>query len=210
MPFPTQDLPLFPLQSVLFPGGRLALKIFEARYLDLISRCLREGTGFGVVGLSQGSEVLQPSQAGQPVRFEPVGVLARLQAAEAEGTNLLKIWCEGGPRFKLLGDAVQQQGLWVAPQVAWLDDDLPTPPGDRFAEAAAALGRALDALEAMQPPVPALAQTPRRLDDAGWVANRWCELLPISRVAKQKLMELDEPLTRLGLVDDFLRKQKVI
>ena len=68
---PRNALPLFPLQAVLFPGGVLNLKVFEARYLDLVSRSLREDTPFGVVCLNQGSDVHTPG--GERVRFAFTG-----------------------------------------------------------------------------------------------------------------------------------------
>lgn len=116
-------LPLFPLKSVLFPGGLLALKVFEARYLDLISRCLRESRPFGVVCLAQGGEVNLPGRRG-PVRFEPVGTLAHVDDVDGDQPGILKVRCHGGQRVEL-GEARQaSDGLWAAP-VALIDDDPP-------------------------------------------------------------------------------------
>lgn len=196
------ELPLFPLQSVLFPGGLLGLKVFEARYLDLISRCLRTASGFGVVALRAGTEVRQPDE---PVALETVGTVADILEVDSPQSGILTVRCRGGGRF--VTHAVRQlpDGLWVA-EVSRLDDDEPVHPGE-WQRAAQALSNAIEALKAQgaEPFLP-----PWRLDDAGWVANRWCEILPISMAAKQKLMALDDPLVRLRLVDDYLRNKGVV
>jgi uncharacterized protein len=197
-------LPLFPLQTVLFPGGLLSLKVFEARYLDLMGACLRAQAPFGVICLSQGGEVGANPKG---VRIESTGVFARIDDIDSEQQGILRVRCTGTQRFRLTGAPAQQaDGLWLAPVESIADDDSATP------------------LPAMQATVDALAQAaaalkdkgalpfhePLRLDDAGWVANRWCELLPISLAAKQKLMELDDPTLRLKLVDEFLRSRQVV
>jgi uncharacterized protein len=198
-------LPLFPLKSVLFPGGLLGLKVFEARYLDLISRCLREARPFGVVCLAQGGEVHKPG-ARSPVRFEPVGTLAHLDEVDGDQPGILKVRCRGGQRFEL-GEATQAaDGLWAAP-VTLLDDDPPATPQAEHAGTLQALQRAIEALGA-QGDAPFLQ--PYRFDDAGWVANRWCEILPISLAARQRLMALPDAGMRLQLVTDYLRGHQVI
>jgi hypothetical protein len=198
-------LPLFPLQSVLFPGGRLALKVFEARYLDMVSDCLRRGTGFGVVCLTRGGEV---RRASGEVRFESTGVVARIDEVDAEQPGVLRLACRGTHRFRLAAAAEQRpDGLWVAAQPQWLPDDAPTPPAPAVQPAVQALAQAIERLAA-QGATPFVE--PYRLDDAGWVANRWCEILPIPLGAKQKLMELDDPALRLQLVHEFLAAKGVV
>lgn len=201
---PRTALPLFPLQTVLFPGGVLNLKVFEARYLDLVSRCLRENTPFGVVCLNQGSDVHTPG--GERVRFEAVGVLALLQEVDAEQPGILRVRGVGGQRFRATAPHQQDDGLWLADAVL-LPEDRPTPPLAEHAATVAALGNAIESLRAQghEP-----FREPYRMGDAGWVANRWCEILPISLAAKQKLMELDDPTVRLRLVDEFLRGKGVV
>ncbi|MDO8419634.1 MAG: LON peptidase substrate-binding domain-containing protein [Rubrivivax sp.] len=197
-------LPLFPLQTVLFPGARLGLKVFEARYLDLVSECLRTGQPFGVICLRQGAET---GRNAAKVQLEQVGVLAHIEDIDAEQTGILHLRCIGGRRFTLAGAAVQRDnGLWEAP-VEPIDDDPVRAPGPALMQTVSALAEAIEKLQSQNksPFVP-----PYRLDDAGWVANRWCELLPVSLAAKQKLMELDDPVIRLSLVDGFLRDKKVI
>jgi Lon protease-like protein len=200
----TGELPLFPLRLVLFPGARLHLKVFEARYLDLVSRCLREGTGFGVVCLREGGEVRSGADA---VRFESAGTLARLDEVDAAQVGILQLTCTGVQRFEFTGAARQlDDGLWVAP-VRHLPDDPVVAPAPAMHATARALANAIGAL-AQQGTKP--FAEPYRFDDAGWVANRWCELLPVPLAAKHKLMLLDDPQVRLQLVDEFLRQRGVV
>ncbi len=200
----TYELALFPLRMVLFPGGLLHLKVFEARYLDLVSRCLRDGGAFGVVCLREGGEV---RSAGDAVRFEDAGTSARIDEVDATQSGILQVRCRALRRFELAGPARQQaDGLWTA-LVRWLADDPEAAVPQAMRATARALGNAVEALGAQGAhPV----AEPYRLDDAGWVANRWCELLPIPLDAKQRLMRLDDPLMRLELVDEFLRQRGVV
>jgi Lon protease-like protein len=195
-------LPLFPLQSVLFPGAQLNLKVFEARYLDLVSRCLRDQQPFGAICLRQGSEL----RGGEPVQLETTGVLAQLEDVDAEQTGVLRVRCRGGQRFEIAEPTQQDDGLWVAR--AWLlnDDDLVAPQA-ALLPTVRALANAIGALERKSG---SPFSQPYHFDQAGWVANRWCELLPISLAAKQKLMELDDPQMRLRLVDEYLRGKGVV
>lgn len=199
---------LFPLRTVLFPGGRLSLKVFEARYLDLVSTSLREKRPFGVVCLLQGGEVRQPGGPA-PIRFESIGVQAHLIEVDAIATGVLKVRCAGGQRFQWTSVQENANGLWRAHDVTLLPDDTPQPPGDRFEEAVQALQRAYAAL-AQRPDSDLAEEGARHFDDAGWVANRWCELLPVPLAAKQQLMALPDPLQRLALVDEFLRSKQLI
>ncbi len=199
-----KPLPLFPLQMVLFPGAILGLKVFEARYLDLVTECMRTNSPFGVVCLKAGFEAGKTSQ---PVKVEAVGVLAHIDDVDAEQAGILRLRCTGGQRFRLQAQPSQRDnGLWVAPAEP-MAPDVPRLPGPAMLQTVSALAEAIKKLQA-QDRVP--FAPPYRLDDAGWVANRWCELLPVPIGAKQKLMELDDPMIRLSLVDGFLRDKKVI
>jgi Lon protease-like protein len=193
---------LFPLRSVLFPGALLHLKVFEARYLDLVGRCMREQDRFGVVCLAEGRE-----SGREGVRFETEGTMAEIEDVDAEGTNLLRVRCRGAERFQIVGQArAQPDGLWTADVQALADDELHTPEPALFAT-----------VQALQQVIASLKEQgnqpfaePFRLDDAGWVANRWCEILPISLMAKQKLMTLPDPQARLRLVHDYLKGKGVV
>jgi Lon protease-like protein len=199
-----KPLSLFPLQMVLFPGGLLLLKVFEARYLDLVGQCLRNREPFGVVCLRHGAEVGANEKG---VRIEETGVLAVIDDVDSEQQGILRVRCTGLQRFRLSEAPVQQaNGLWVA-AAELLDDDELQAPAETMRATVEALSQAAATLKE-KGAVPFVE--PMRLDDAGWVANRWCELLPISLAAKQKLMELDDPGMRLQLVDEFLRSRQVV
>ena len=205
---PTARLPdplsLFPLRSVLFPGGALHLKVFEARYLDLVARCMRSSEPFGVICLQRGSEA---GRSEQSVALEPVGVLARIEEVDGEQAGILRVRCTGGQRFRLVGPVAQQEGgLWTGRAEAIEDDERRTP-GALMLDTVKALSRAIAALreQDMTP-----FSEPYRLDDSGWVANRWCELLPMPLAARQKLMALEDPVIRLSLIDAFLRDKQVV
>lgn len=198
-----QSLPLFPLGTVLFPGGVLPLRIFEVRYLDMIGRCHRTGAPFGVVSLTQGSEVRQP---GGDEAFAAIGTLATITQFDTPQPGLMTIRASGTQRFRITARDQLKHGLWVA-DVERLAPDLSVPIPADLQVTAMALRNLIDSLQqkataADQMPL----QGPWRFDDCGWVANRWCELLPLPVQMKQRLMELDNPLVRLELVSDVLTR----
>jgi Lon protease-like protein len=200
------DLPLFPLRSVLFPGGLLNLKVFEARYLDLMGVCLREQRPFGVVALRNGPEVRIDADDDEKVTLEETGTLAELIDVDASAAGILQVRCRGTQRF-VRGATVQAAGgLWLT-EPTMLEDDDELSPDLQFVDTVRGLANAIATLRA-QGAEPFLQ--PHRFDEAGWVANRWCEILPISLAAKQKLMELPDPQLRLQLVDEFLRSKRVV
>ena len=200
----TRLLPLFPLQTVLFPGAQLSLRVFEARYLDLVGECLRRQQAFGVVCLRQGAEA-GPSRVA--VQLEDVGVLAQLDDVDAEQPGILRVRCTGGQRFRLLDAPAQRDnGLWQC-RVELIAPDPLRLPGPAVLSTVTALA---DAIRKLQQTDRLPFAQPFRLDDAGWVANRWCELLPVPLAAKQKLMALEDPVIRLSLVDGYLRDKKVV
>lgn len=196
-------LALFPLQSVLFPDGLLGLKVFEARYLDLISGCVRDGVPFGVVALRQGQEVRRP---GERVAFEPIGCSAEVLEIDGAQPGILHARCRGVQRFAVRHSEQQPGGLWIA-QVEWLAPDEATLPAEEHVASAQALAALIRTMRA-KGPLPFLE--PYRFDDAGWIANRWCEVLPIPLAARQKLMELPDPQVRLKLVDQFLKQKGIV
>ena len=200
---PATELPLFPLQAVLFPGGLLSLKVLEARYVDLVTSSLRDGQAFGVVAL-RGRVDKRRSEDGQ--HFEAIGTLAEIIDMDSEQAGILQVRCRGTHRFVVEKSRQQTDGLWLAETRALPNDALlaPTPV---LLEAVRGLASAIASLKG-RGSEPFL--TPHRFDDASSVANRWCEILPISAVARQKLMELPDPIVRLQLVDDFLRSRGVV
>lgn len=195
------ELALFPLGSVLYPGGLLELKIFEARYLDLVSRCLREGSSFGVVALQSGSEA---GRSATGVSFFDVGTRAELIEVDSARAGILMVRCRGGSRFVLSSSRQQADGLWVG-DARPVADDPHLEPGVRHAGLVKGLA---DAIEALSEKGARPFLEPYRLDDAGWVANRWCEILPLPVEAKQQLMTLAEPLARLDVIDSLMRPRQ--
>jgi hypothetical protein len=203
-PLTLSSLPLFPLNSVLFPGGVLALRVFEVRYLDMVRKCHHAGAPFGVVALTQGDEV---RHAGAPdERFHDIGTLAVIEKIDNPQPGLITLLCRGSQRFRVTQRSHLPHGLWVA-NVEQLAADLPVPIPEDLLTTATTLAQVLASLrEHYNDAATAISPTPTQLADCGWVANRWCELLPIPLELKQQLMDLDNPLVRLELVGDVLEK----
>ncbi|MES2186874.1 MAG: LON peptidase substrate-binding domain-containing protein [Pseudomonadota bacterium] len=203
------SLPLFPLSTVLFPGGLLPLRIFEVRYLDMVRRCHDNGAPFGVVALTGGREV---RQAGAPAEtFHDVGTLAHIESLDRPQPGLLVARCTGRQRFRIASRQQMRHGLWIA-DVEQMDEDKAVPVPDDLQADADALRQLIDTLEQRvhEPEAPPLPLVPPwRLDDCGWVANRWCELLPLPLELKQRLMALDNPVVRLELVGDILTRNGI-
>ena len=207
-PFTLSSLPLFPLKAVLYPGGLLPLRIFEVRYLDMVNRCHQAGAPFGVVTLTEGAEIRLPGASAEV--FAAIGTLATIESLTQTQAGLMSIRCAGQQRFRITSSEQMRHGLWIA-EVQRMADDLPVgvPPDLRYA--ADALDRLVTTLKAQQTDPQAFPMAlPMRLDDAGWVANRWCELLPVPLELKQRLMALDNPLVRLELVSDILGRTGIV
>jgi len=206
------SLPLFPLGTVLYPGGLLPLRIFEVRYLDMIGKCHKHGVPFGVVALVQGSEVQRPAGAGPSgdgfanEAFDAVGTLATITSFSVPQAGLMVIRCTGMQRFAVTRRERLRHGLWVADVTGLApDQDISVPPDlQHVADALGRLIRSLQEKGVAQDDLPLMQ--PFRLDDCGWVANRWCELLAMPLEMKQRLMVLDNPLLRLELVSDMLER----
>jgi hypothetical protein len=178
------EIPLFPLGTVLFPGGPLPLRIFETRYIDLVRRCLREDSGFGVVLIREGVE------AGGPAQTYDVGTYARIVDFSQQPDGLLGIRATGERRFRISERRRARGGLNVA-DVTWLPEERSEPLPEEYAE----LGPMLEAILAQAgEPYASLEQHP---GDAGWVSARLAEILPVPAVHKQHCLELDDPVERL-------------
>lgn len=202
-----QSLPLFPLSTVLFPDGLLSLRVFEVRYLDMIAKCRKAGAPFGVVSLTQGGEVRQP---GTTEAFAQVGTLATIQELENPQAGLMLVRAVGAQRFRITASDQLKHGLWVA-DVERLPADLAVPIPEDLKPVSDALQRLIQSLEMRSGAAgPMPLAPPWKLEDCGWVANRWCELLPLPVELKQRLMELDNPLVRLELVSDVLHRTGIM
>ncbi len=188
--------PLFPLNTVLFPGCILDLQIFEARYLDMVSACMRRGEGFGVVALLEGREVGEAAR-----RFSTLGCEALIRDFQQRPNGLLGIRVEGGRRLRVGEVGVQADQLTLA-EVSWLDEAEDAPLLAEHADLAALLS--------------ALAEHPlvAGLSMGGVVAgqqalaNQLAYLLPFSIEQKLQLLQLDAPLQRLELIQHLLDRMQ--
>ena len=202
------DLPLFPLHTVLFPGGLLPLKIFEARYLDMARECLREKTPFGVCMLKSGAEVAQPDDPAVP---EAIGCLAEIEQCDVEAFGMLLIRAHGTRRFRLLSHRVEPDGLLVG-MAEPLPDDIPLEGGERlarFGACAEVLERVIATIRERDASSVPFAE-PFRFDDPSWVSNRLAEVLPIPLRARQKLMELPDAGARIDVVHHYMQQHQLL
>ncbi|MFG6489031.1 LON peptidase substrate-binding domain-containing protein [Roseateles sp. BYS78W] len=198
------ETPLFPLRSVLFPGGWLPLRIFEPRYLDMVRRCHADGQPFGVVALTEGQEVRQRDGGGfQRETFHAVGTLARIEHFEHEQPGLIRIRTRGAQRFRVQSSRCLSHGLWVG-ELALLADDAVVAVPDDLRLASRQLQSLLEGWRERVGPEELPLQPPYAWEDAGWLSNRWAELLPMPLDDRQRLMAMDNPLLRLELVVDRL------
>ncbi len=201
-PLTLTSLPLFPLGTVLFPGGLLALRVFEVRYLDMVRKCRQAGAPFGVVALTDGHEVRQAGAA--PEKFHDVGTIAAISDLDDSHPGLIALRARGAERFRITRRQLLPHGLWIA-DVEQLPPDVSVAVPEDLRKTATALDQVLARLRDRSPDDASLPDPgAEQLDDCGWVANRWCELLPVPIDLKQQLMQLDSPLLRLELVGDVL------
>ncbi|MFZ1642118.1 MAG: LON peptidase substrate-binding domain-containing protein [Candidatus Contendobacter sp.] len=195
----TQELPLFPLETVLFPGGVLPLRIFEARYLDMVSACLRTDSGFGIVTIHERSEA-----GGQPTSIHPVGTLARIVDFDSMDDGLLGITCLGVQRLRVIGHRIQPDNLLLG-QVLWLPDDPMLPPLPSHEPLARVLRDLLEN-EAVQLHARFLAPD---WESAAWIGNRLTEILPLPLHVRQALLEMSEPRQRLDILLAMFQDQRI-
>ena len=184
-------VPLFPLNTVLFPGGPLPLRIFEPRYLAMVSRCLRDDGEFGVVLITGGAEVGEASIASS-------GTLARIVDWYQGPDGLLGVTARGTRRFRLDRVGRQADGLYVG-DITLLPDEPPVPLPAEFAPLAKLLGSIMDELATLYEGID------RHPDDATWVGQRLAEILPLPPAEKQACLEAADPLARLRLLKPLLR-----
>ena len=206
------QVPLFPLNTVLFPGGVLPLRVFEARYMDMVRQCMKASAPFGVVLIGRGGEV------GAPATTESVGTLARIAAWDMPQLGLLHLRAIGGDRFRIEHSDVQPDGLQVARVEPVAADDDP-PLDEQYRPCADLLRRVIDDVgrkggeqdDGSPDPVRSIPfEPPYQFDSSVWVGNRLCEFMPIPLRAKQKLMELQDAKSRLQLVQRFLLQHGVL
>ena len=184
------EVPLFPLNTVLFPGGRLPLRIFEQRYMDMATACLRDGSAFGVCLIREGREV------GEPATPVEVGCLARIGHWDMPQLGLLEITALGLRRFRITERTVEASGLARA-SIELMEEDVD-------AEIPASCVGCVRLLERVIGQQAGLFASPHRLDSASWVSARLAEVLPLPLPAKQELLELSDARARLERLNALL------
>ena len=187
-------LPLFPLQSVLFPGGRLALKVFEQRYIDLTKACLAHDQPFGICAIKEGREV------GETAVPYDVGTLARIVEWDMPETGIFQLRVEGGTRFVIRRLHEEKNRLLVA-EIEDIGDERAQPVPAELRLTVEVIRRIMETLEGTY------WGPERHFDDAAWVGYRLAEALPLKLSAKQSLLEMNDSIARLDLLQQFLRRQ---
>ncbi len=179
-----REIPLFPLHTVLFPDGPLPLRIFEPRYLDMISQCLKQGCEFGVVLITEGEET------GKAATTSDMGTLARIHDWHMRHDRLLGITCVGTRRFRILSQRVEQNQL-IRARVQILQPCRQAPLPEEYWFLTDLVREIIERMGHYY------AELPTRYDDAGWLSFRLAELLPLRLSQKQYFLQLDDPVQRL-------------
>ncbi len=191
------EFPLFPLGSVLFPGGVLSLKVFEQRYLDMAAECLRRKSPFGVCLIASGKEV------GEPAKPHMIGTLAHIDNAEMPQLGILLLKVRGAQRFRILSSTALADGLLQA-TVELIDEIEGCVVPDALQGLLPLLRKIVSDLGPEKMP------TPHAFDDAAWVGYRLTEILPVQALAKQKLLELEDPVSRLEIIHTYLAQRRLV
>jgi uncharacterized protein len=189
-------IPLFPLHTVLFPGGPLPLRIFETRYTDMVRRCMRSGEPFGVVLIEDGDE------AGAVATTATVGCTARIADFHTLHDGLLGISCVGDRKFEVRRVWRAADGLNMG-EVSWVPAEPALPLPAQYTRLADAVRRALEDLAEQYQHVE------RKFTDAAWVSARLTELLPIALKDKQALLEMADPVARLDALGGLVPGEEV-
>jgi Lon protease-like protein len=186
------EIPLFPLRTVLFPGGFLPLRIFEQRYLTMVRNCARDDSGFGVCLIREGEEAVSP------VKTTQIGTHAQIVDFYTLEDGLLGVSAVGTVRFMIEDSWRQEDGLFRA-TVRILPEPPPRPVPEDYSVLSDMLGRFMDKVSQQYPDY-----TPDQLQDAVWLGYRLSELLPIGGIEKQHLLELSDPIERLQNLIEIL------
>ncbi|MEJ2179239.1 MAG: LON peptidase substrate-binding domain-containing protein [Gammaproteobacteria bacterium] len=180
----TLSIPIFPLHTVLFPHGALPLRIFEPRYLDMISTCMKGGNGFGICLIKEGSEV------GKAADTYETGTLSEISYFNMDANGMLCITAHGKQRFHILSKSVQANQLTIADVEMLPNESEHTIPKEYLP----AVDILRNLLEQLGYP---FAKLEKHYDDASWVGSRLAELLPLRLEHKQYLLQLEDPVQRL-------------
>ncbi|MEO8506933.1 MAG: LON peptidase substrate-binding domain-containing protein [Betaproteobacteria bacterium] len=195
------SLPLFPLKTVLFPGGLMPLKVFEQRYIDMTKACLRENRPFGVCLITRGDEVA--ANRGATPEIAGVGTLARITDWDMPELGILHVTTHGEGRFQIRSHDVQPSGLVVGEVTP-----IPIEPAKSLAETYAPLASLLELIATRVGPQNFPAA--RDYGDASWVGYRLAEFLPLPLHIKQSMLEINDADVRLQVLQKFLAQQGVL
>ena len=183
---------IFPLNTVLFPGGTLPLKIFEQRYIEMTKVCISEERPFGVCLIKEGREV------GTPAVPQDIGCLARIAHWDMPQLGVFHLQVEGLQRFRILSSEVEKSGL-ISATIEHLANDFAVAPEETLCR---------DVLKAIIEKIGAEHfPSPHRFDDAAWIGYRLSEVLPISLEQKQQMLRMTDPHARLSQLGEILSKQ---
>ena len=201
----TYNLPLFPLNLVVCPDGYLPLKIFEARYLDMVRDCLRNKSSFAIVTILPEGET--DTEGNFP--FANIGTLVNIVDADVTTVGLMMIRCVGQHRVKVDSFTQQPDGL-VMGEVNDIPNDVSIPVPEDLNPSVKVLKQLLKTLanQNLSPTNMPIVE-PYQFENAAWVANRWVELLDLPLLQKQRLMQMEGPILRLELIQDILDANKV-
>jgi Lon protease-like protein len=188
-------IPLFPLNTVLFPGGPLPLRIFETRYVDMVRYCMREQSPFGVVLIRAGSEV----GTGAVGETSLIGTTARIMDFNALPDGLLGITCQGERKFRVSKHWQQEDGLHAA-DIELIEPEEAVDLPFEYEHLGELLRKVLPELGELY------ANVPKHFSKASWVGCRLAEILPIASSEKQYCLELDDPIARLARLSPLIRK----
>lgn len=184
------QLPLFPLSSIVMPGGIMKLRLFERRYIDMVTNCFRTQTGFGICLIKDGNE------AGAPSLPYPLGTRVSIVDFDQGDDGLLHITTQGDVEFELLTYAPDDSQLLIG-EVAELPAQAPVPMSPEIEQLASKLDLILTYVE------PEITFSQKRLDDPDWVCHRLLELLPLAPEAKYELLQLQNNRERLAALAAF-------
>lgn len=202
----TYSLPLFPLNVVVCPGGLLPLKIFEARYLDMVSNCLKNKSSFAIATILPEGET--DPEGNFP--FANIGTLVNIIDADVTIVGLMTINCMGHHRVKIDSFTQQPDGL-VMGEVMDIPNDFLMPIPEDLNLSARVLKELLESIDAQNlTPTNMPSVDSYQFEDASWVGNRWIEMLDMPLLQKQRLMQMESPILRLELIQDFLEANKIV